>query len=49
MEEKINIIQDIAKGTTISVTDDVEQLDVSFDGNYHVNRLTVKLRTKKTN
>lgn len=47
--EEINIIQDIENGTTIRVTDDVEQLDVSFDGNYHVNRLTVKLRTKKTN
>lgn len=47
--EEINIIQDIANGTTIRVTDDVEQLDVSFDGNYHVNRLTVKLRTKTKN
>ncbi len=47
--EEINITQDNANGTTIRVTDDVEQLDVSFDGNYHVNRLTVKLRTKKTN
>ena len=49
MEEKINIIQDIENGTTITVTDDVEQLDVSFDGNHHVSRLNVKLRPKTTN
>ena len=49
MEEKIHVIQDIASGTTISVTDDVEQLDVSFDGNHHVSRLNVKLRIKTTN
>ena len=47
--EEINIIQDIANGTTISVTDDVEQLDVSFDGQHHVSRLNVKLRTKTKN
>ena len=47
--EEINIIQDMANGTTIRVTDEVEQLDVSFDGNYHVSRLNVKLRPKTTN
>lgn len=49
MEEKINIIQDIANGTSISVTDDVEQLDVSFDGQHHVSRMTMKLHIKTTN
>lgn len=44
MEEKIHIIQEIASGTTIIVNDDVEQLDVSFDGQHHVSRLNVKLR-----
>ena len=47
MEEKINIRQDTANGTTISATDDVEQVDVTFDGS--VSRLTVKLRNKTTN
>jgi hypothetical protein len=48
MEEKINIRQDTVNGTTVSATDDVEQLDVTFD-QHNVSRLTVKLRNKTTN
>ena len=46
MEEKIKIQQTGANGmiTTITLTDDVEHLDVTFDGQHNVSRMTVKLR-----
>ena len=48
MEEKIKIQQTGANGmiTTITLTDDVEHIDVTFDGQHNVSRLMVKLREK---
>ena len=46
MEEKVKIEQTGLKGqiTSISMTNDVEQIDAIFDGNHNVERLTIKLR-----
>ena len=49
MEEKIHIIQDIVNGTTIRVTDEWNSWMFPLMGIHHVNRLTVKLRTKTKN
>ena len=47
MEEKIKIQQTGANGmiTTITLADDVERIDVTFDSDHNVSRLKVKLKT----
>ena len=51
MEDKVKIQQTGANGmiTTISTTDDVEHIDVTFDGQHNVSRMIVKIRERIIN